>query len=135
MKDKFKLLYMDIADRVSLCSSANRLKVGCICVQNNRIISIGYNGTPSGWDNCCEDENNNTKEEVIHAEQNMLAKLCRSTDSSEGSSVFITHSPCLNCSKIIYQAGIKEVYYRNEYRIKDGINFLEKCGIKIEKIN
>ncbi len=134
MKDKHKSAYMKVAEVFADCSTANRLKVGSICVKNDQIISIGYNGTPSGFDNKCEDENNNTLPTVIHAEMNMISKLSRSTISSEGSTVFITHSPCMECSKLLYQCGIKEVYYKTEYRNIDGIEFLKKCGIKIEKI-
>ncbi len=135
MKEKYKLAYMDIAKRFSECSTAKRLKVGAICVKDNKIISIGINGTPNGWPNeICEDENNVTYPYIIHAEGNMLAKLCRSTENSEGSDVYITHSPCLECSKLLYQSGIKKVYYSEEYRKREGIEFLKKVGIEVEKI-
>ena len=134
MKDKFKHMYMDIAFRISECSTANRLKVGAICVKNDRIISIGYNGTPKGWDNNCEDDSGTTLPEVIHAEMNMITKLAKSDGGGENSDVFITHSPCLNCSLLLYQSGIKKVYYREEYRKQDGIEFLKKCGIEVEQI-
>jgi dCMP deaminase len=135
MNEKHKIAFMDVAQRFAECSTANRLKVGCICVKDNRIISIGYNGQPSGWDNVCEDENNVTLQTVIHAESNMLMKLARSTESGENGEVFITHSPCLECSKLIAISGIKKVYYKNEYRSLQGIEFLKKCNIEIEKIN
>jgi dCMP deaminase len=135
MNKKHKKVYMDIAQRFADCSTANRLKVGCICVKDNRIISIGYNGQPSGWDNVCEDENNVTLSSVIHSEANMLMKLARSTESALDGEVFITHSPCLECSKLIAISGIKKLYYKIEYRSLDGIEFLKKCNIEIEKIN
>ncbi len=134
MKEKFKQMYMDVALRIAESSTANRLKVGAICVKNDRIISIGYNGTPSGWDNTCEDENGNTKPEVIHAEMNMITKLARTEGGGENSEVFITHSPCLNCSLLLYQSGIKKVYYHTKYRSEDGITFLKKCGVEVEQI-
>lgn len=136
MKDKHKIAFMEIAKRFAQCSTANRLKVGAICVHKNesQIISLGYNGTPEGWDNSCEDDDNNTRPEVIHAEANMLAKICKSECSSDGSIVFLTHSPCIECSKLMYVAGVKQVYYEIEYRKRDGIEFLQKCGILVEQI-
>jgi len=89
---------------------------------------------PSGWDNVCEDENFKTKPEVLHAETNCLAKIARSTNSSEGASLFVTHAPCIDCAKIIHQSGINSVYFRNAYRSTDGVNFLERCGVYVEKI-
>lgn len=135
MKDKFIHMYLDIAQRIAECSTAIRLKVGAICVKNDRIISIGYNGTPQGWDNICEDENGNTKSEVIHAEMNMIAKLAKTEGGGEDSTVFLTHSPCINCSLLLYQSGIKHIYYSNEYRKSDGIDFLKKCGVNVTKVN
>ena len=137
MKDKHKQAFMDIAKRFAQCSTANKMKVGAICVHENenQIISIGYNGTPEGWDNQCEDEHNNTFPYVIHAEANMLSKICRSNLSSKNSIVFITHGPCLECSKLIYSAGVKQVYYETEYRKTDGIEFLKRCGVNVEQIN
>ncbi len=102
MKDKFIQMYLDIAHRIAESSTANRLKVGAICVKNDRIISIGYNGTPQGWDNSCEDENGNTKSEVIHAEMNMIAKLAKTEGGGQDSTVFLTHSPCINCSLLLF---------------------------------
>jgi dCMP deaminase len=122
---------MRAAENYSQLSSAKKLQVGCVIVKNDTIIGIGYNGTPSGWDNTCEDENFKTKDEVIHAESNALMKVARSTNSTEGSVAFITHAPCIHCSKLLYQAGVKEVYYRNEYRCTDGIEFLKKCNIGV----
>ena len=143
MKDKFIQAYMDVAERFAQLSSAKRLQVGAIVVKDDRIISIGYNGMPSGWDNCCEFEINarelgyrelKTKPEVLHAESNAIAKLARSPESGEGASIFITHSPCIDCAKLIYQSGIATVYYKNDYRSIQGIEFLEKSNIKVFKV-
>jgi len=140
MKQKYKLAYIDAAERFSLLSHAVKLKVGAIIVKDNRIISIGYNGMPSGWNNCCEewdgeDEWGNTiwksKKEVLHAETNAIAKLARSPESGEGAAIFITHAPCIDCAKLIYQSGIATVYYKNEYRSTQGIDFLTKSGVVI----
>jgi dCMP deaminase len=143
MKEKFKQAYMQTAQTFAELSHARRLQVGCIIVKDDRIISIGYNGMPAGWDNNCEDEflhedgsvTNKTKSEVLHAETNAIAKLARSSESGEGASLFVTHSPCLECAKLIYQAGIKEVYYENHYRDTTGVNFLLKSGVVIERFN
>jgi dCMP deaminase len=142
VKEKYKESHMRTAEVYANLSSAVRLKVGCVVVKDNTIIGIGYNGMPSGWDNNCEDEfidDNSvvtlkTKPEVLHAESNALAKVARSTNSSEGSSIFVTHAPCLDCAKLIYQSGISSVYYRNSYRNDDGLNFLKKCNLHIEKV-
>lgn len=133
MKEKHIRAFMKTAKNFAECSTANRLHVGCIAVKDNKIISIGYNGTPNGWSNKCEDENNKTLPEVLHAESNMLMKLARTTGGAEGSTIFITHSPCLECAKIIYQSGIVTVYYETDYRSADGIDFLKKCGVKVIK--
>lgn len=125
---------MKTAETFGSLSSAKRLQVGAIVVKDNRIISIGYNGTPSGWDNCCEDENNKTKPEVIHAEANAVAKLAKSHESGENSEMYVTHAPCIECAKLIYSSGITKVYYRNEYRSTNGIEFLKKCGLEALKI-
>lgn len=139
MKDNWKKTYMDVAERFAEESYATRLHVGAIVVKDNRIISIGINGMPSGWENVCEYYDLETggpksKPEVLHAETNAIAKLARSHESGEGAAIFITHAPCLNCAKSIYQSGISEVYYRNEYRETTGIEFLKKCKIPVEKI-
>lgn len=133
---------MDVALRFSDLSHARRLKVGAIIVKDDRIISIGYNGMPAGWDNNCETETVDangvtalkTRPEVLHAEMNALMKLARSTESGENADLFITHSPCIECAKGIFQAGIKSVYYRTQYRSTDGINFLHNCKINVEKV-
>lgn len=137
MKTKYKLAHMKAAHLYADLSTARRLKVGALVVKDDRIISIGYNGMPAGWDNNCEYEVDNelkTKPEVLHAEMNSLMKLARSNESGLNASMFITHSPCIDCAKGIYQAGIKEVYYANEYRDTAGIDFLQKCGVLVEKI-
>jgi dCMP deaminase len=133
MKQKFIDAYMDVAERFAQLSSAKRLNVGAIVVKDDRIISIGYNGMPSGWDNVCEHEGK-TKPEVLHAESNCIAKLARSPESGEGASIFITHSPCIDCAKLIYQSGIAAVYYKNDYRSTQGIEFLNKSNIEVVKV-
>ena len=146
MKEKFRNAYMKTAETFAELSSARRLHVGAIIVKDDRIISIGYNGMPSGWDNNCEYEEIydyklsdevyqlKTKPEVLHAETNAIAKLARSNESGLGSTMFVTHSPCLDCAKLVYQSGINTVYYRNSYRDEKGIQFLEKAGVTVEKI-
>ena len=113
------------------CSTAERLKVGCVIVKDDRIISIGYNGMPSGWTNVCEDKDFVTKPEVLHAEENAITKLAKCTESGEGAAAFITHAPCLSCAKLLHGAGIVEVYYIHSYRDTDGLEFLKKCGITL----
>ena len=144
MKQKFIDAYMDVAYRFSYLSTAKRLQVGAIIVKDDRIISIGYNGMPAGWDNNCEDEIRwpngdvkflTTKPEVLHAEANALAKVARSSESSEGADLFVTYSPCLECAKLIYQSGIKKVYYRTQYRDTAGLEFLDKCDIEVEQLD
>lgn len=157
MKQKYVDAHMKAAEVYSQLSSAKRLQVGCVVVKDNTIIGIGYNGMPSSWDNDCEfkvyanewsiDNNEweyqeedsghpynlKTKPEVLHAESNAIAKIARSTNSSEGASLFVTHAPCLDCAKIIHQSGINSVYYRNAYRSEDGVNFLQKCGVEVKQ--
>ena len=130
MKQKFIEAYMDVAQRFAQLSSAERLQVGAIVVKDDRIISIGYNGMPSGWDNVCEHEGK-TRPEVLHAESNAIAKLAKSSESGNGATMFVTHSPCIDCAKLIYQAGIKEVYYEQEYRDTAGVDFLKSCELQI----
>ena len=131
---KWHKAYMQTAETFGSLSSAKRLQVGAIVVKDNRIISIGYNGTPSGWDNCCEDENNKTKPEVIHAESNAVAKLAKSHESGENSEMYVTHAPCIECAKQIYSAGITKVYFKETYRTTDGIEFLQKCRVEVEQL-
>jgi dCMP deaminase len=138
MKQKFRDAYMKTAETFADLSSAKRLHVGAIIVKDDRIISIGYNGMPSGWDNNCEDWFDDgtckTKPEVLHAETNAIAKLAKSTESGLGATLFVTHAPCLDCAKLVYQSGINSVYYRNTYRSEDGLQFLQKAGVKTEQI-
>ena len=142
MKEKFVDAYMDVAERFAELSSARRLHVGAIVVKDDRIISIGYNGMPSGWDNDCEDKvwtqdgdyTLKTKPEVLHAETNAIAKLAKSNESGMGATMFITHAPCLDCAKLIYQSGIGSVLYRNSYRDTSGVTFLEKSGIQVTQV-
>ena len=148
MKEKFKQTYMKTAKVFSELSHARRLHVGAIVVKDDRIISIGYNGMPAGWDNDCEDPvydfNSNgkmdvvglkTKPEVLHAESNAIAKLAKSNESGLGADIFITHAPCIECAKLIYQSGINGVYYSENYRDDAGIEFLKKSGVNIEKLD
>jgi len=127
--------YLEIADVWSKLSYAKRKKVGCIIVKDSIIISDGYNGTPTGFDNECEDALGKTKWYVIHAEANAILKLARSNNSANGSTMYITLSPCKECAKLILQSGIKEVCYAEEYKDKDGIDFLNESGIKCERIS
>jgi len=134
MKQKYIDAHMNAAEVYANLSTAKRLQVGCVVVKDNTIIGIGYNGMPSGWDNVCEDENNKTRPEVLHAETNAIAKIARSTNSSEDATLFVTHAPCIDCAKIIHQSGINSVYYRNTYRSEDGLKFLLRCNINVEKV-
>lgn len=134
MKPKFTKAHMNAAEVYAQLSSAERLKVGCVVVKNDKIISIGYNGMPSGWSNQCEDENGLTRKEVLHAEANAITKIARSTESAEDAILFCTASPCIDCAKLIYQAGIQTVYYRDYYKSDDGINFLKKGGVQVSKL-
>ena len=133
---------MNVAAEYATLSRARRLKVGAIVVKDNRIISIGYNGTPPGWDNNCEIEIHQpvgridlvTKPEVLHAEENAIGKLARSHESGENATMFITHAPCAQCAKLILVSGISSVYYRDKYRDDSGIAFLEKSGVKVQQL-
>jgi dCMP deaminase len=146
IKERYKNAYYNIAKEISLLSYANRLKVGAIIVKDNRIISIGFNGTPPNWDNECEEEKNEmigpnqmagpflvTKPEVIHAEMNALHKLASSHESGNNASMFCTHSPCIECAKGVVMSGIKNFYYIDKYRSDDGLFFLQKSGVNIEQ--
>lgn len=155
MKTKFVQAYMDVAERFAQLSSATRAQVGAIIVKDNRIISIGYNGMPSGWTNECEEwvpldgvnfefaesdkeiySEAKTKPEVLHAETNAIAKVARSAESCEGAALFCTHLPCMDCAKLIYQSGISDVYYRVEYQAAKGAGkeFLEKSGVTVTQV-
>lgn len=139
---RYNTFYMDVAKRVSEMSYAKRLKVGSILVKEGNIISFGWNGTPAGWDNDCEEKDwtqdgdyiLKTKPEVLHSEQNLLMKMAKSTNSSENADLFVTHAPCLDCAKLIHQAGIRRVFYRHTYRSEDGLDFLKKCEIETQQI-
>jgi dCMP deaminase len=169
MKQKLKQAYMKTAETFAELSHARRLHVGAIVVKDDRIISIGYNGMPAGWDNNCEDQvwldaedaknfrqatidelypyaqwnedaeeeyryGLKTKPEVLHAETNAIAKLAKSNDSGDGADIFITHAPCLDCAKLIFQSGIKRVFYRTAYRDTSGVDFLTTSNILVEEI-
>ena len=112
-------------------SYCERRKVGALVVKNNMIISDGYNGTPTGFENVCEDENNVSKPYVLHAEANAITKLARSSNSSDGATLYVTASPCIECAKLIIQSGIKRVIYTEKYRLTDGIDLLERAGIEV----
>ena len=163
MKLKFIKLYMDWARRVSELSHARRLHVGAVIVKDDTVISYGYNGMPAGWDNDCEnteyvgsdeqipspDEMKQmgftgtdqgwyrlkTKPEVLHAESNAIAKLAKSTNSGLNADLFVTHGPCLECAKLIFQSGIRRVFYAEDYRDDSGIQFLYKSGLTVEKLD
>lgn len=145
MKEKFISAYMKTAQIFAELSHARRLHVGAIVVKDDRIISIGYNGMPAGWENDCEykhysignpnDFELKTKPEVLHAESNAISKLARSSESGEGATMFITHAPCIECSKLIFQSGIKKVYFGQAYRDSSGVGFLKKCNVDVEQID
>jgi dCMP deaminase len=167
MKPKFQKLYNNIAHEVAKMSHARRLQVGAVIVKDDRVISMGYNGMPAGWENNCEDiewdpgaggwlspeEFNEkypfegwhekaqrnvryglkTKPEVLHAESNAIAKLAKSNDSGLGADLFITHAPCMQCAKLIFQSGISRVFYSGNYRDESGIRFLKQSGVEVIK--
>ena len=132
---KFHSRYLEMAAIWAKNSYCKRRQVGALIVKDRMIISDGYNGTPAGFENICEDENGVTKPYVLHAEANAISKVAKSGNSSEGSTLYVTASPCLECSKLIIQAGIKRVVYRDEYRLTDGIDLLKRAGIEVEKID
>ena len=133
---------MDWAKRTAQLSHARRLQVGSVIVKDDSVISYGYNGMPAGWDNNCEDtvwhsdgeRTLKTKPEVLHAESNAIAKLAKSHNSGSGADLFVTHSPCLDCAKLIYQSGISRVFYSENYRDDAGVRFLEKSGVEVNQI-
>lgn len=163
MKPKFVDYFMKVAELTAMLSYAERLQVGAVIVKGNQTIGTGYNGMPTDWENICEvreypvdnpggwlspeeieamwpfeDEEGRryrlkTKPEVLHAETNAIAKVARSTESSEGATLFCTHAPCIDCAKLIYQSGIATVYYKETYRSDDGLNFLRKSGINVHQ--
>ena len=134
---KQKLLdqrYLDMAGIWAQNSYCKRRQVGALLVKNKMIISDGYNGTPSGFENQCEDENNTTKPYVLHAEANAITKVARSNNSSDGATLYVTSSPCIECAKLIIQAGIIRVVFSENYRVEDGINLLKRAGIEVVQI-
>ena len=128
---KLDIRYLQMAEIWAGNSYCVRRKVGALIVKNKMIISDGYNGTPSGFENICEDDENKTKPYVLHAEANAITKVAKSNNSSEGSTLYVTSSPCLECAKLIIQAGIRRVVFTEKYRIEDGIKLLERAGIEI----
>ena len=131
---RYDKAYLRMAREWSQLSHCERKKVGALVVNDNMIISDGYNGTPSGFDNCCEDENNKTKWNVLHAEANAILKVARSNHNMEGSTLYLTLSPCRECSKLIHQSGIKRVVYIHNYKDTSGLDFLEKAQVEIVQI-
>ena len=123
--------YLRMATIWSENSYCERRKVGALIVKDKMIISDGYNGTPTGFENICEDENNVSKPYVLHAEANAITKIARSNNNSDGATLYVTDSPCIECSKLIIQAGIKRVIYKREYRLTDGIDLLKRAGIEV----
>ena len=130
---KFDRSYLEMAAVWAKNSYCTRRQVGAILVKDRMIISDGYNGTPAGFENVCEDENGVTKPYVLHAEANAITKVARSGNSSEGATLYITDSPCMECAKLIIQSGIRRVVYAREYRIIDGVDLLRRAGIQVDK--
>jgi Deoxycytidylate deaminase len=133
--EKFDQRYLEMAEVWARNSYCKRRQVGALLVKDRMIISDGYNGTPSGFENNCEDESGATKPYVLHAEANAITKVAKSGNSSQGATLYVTASPCLECAKLIIQAGIKRVVYKDEYRLMDGVELLKKAGIATEKID
>ena len=134
-QNKFDKSYMEMAFVWANNSYCERRKVGALIVKDRMIISDGYNGTPSGFENVCEEENNTTKPYVLHAEANAITKVAKSNNSSNGATLYVTDSPCMECSKLIIQSGIKRVVYSREYRITDGLDLLKRAGIELVKLD
>lgn len=133
--EKFDASYMEMAAIWAKNSYCRRRQVGALIVKDRMIISDGYNGTPSGFENICEDENGVTKPYVLHAEANAITKVAKSGNSSEGATLYVTASPCIECAKLIIQSGIKRLVYRDEYRLTDGVDLLRRAGITVEKVD
>ena len=133
-KLEIKKVYMEVAYQFAKCSYAERRQVGAVIVKDGAIISFGYNGTPNGFDNCCEVDDT-TKREVLHAESNAISKVAQSTISSTGATLYVTTSPCFDCAKLIIQSGIKKVYWTAAYRDLSGIELLKKANIEVERIH
>jgi len=134
-QEKLDLRYLRMAQIWAENSYCQRRQVGALVVKNKMIISDGYNGTPSGFENVCEDEQGVTKPYVLHAEANAITKLARSNNNSDGATIYITASPCIECAKLIIQAGIKRVVYAEKYRLDDGIRLLERANIEVIYLN
>ena len=132
--EKFDHSYLEMAEIWAQNSYCKRRKVGALLVKDRMIISDGYNGTPSGFENVCE-EDGVTKPYVLHAEANAITKVAKSGNSSDGATLYVTASPCLECSKLIIQSGIKRVVYRDEYRLTDGVDLLRRAGVEVEKVD
>lgn len=138
LENKQQLLdqrYLKMADIWAQNSYCKRRQVGALLVKDKMIISDGYNGTPSGFENVCEDENNKTKPYVLHAEANAITKVAKSGNSSDGATLYVTSSPCMECSKLIIQAGIKRVVFTESYRLEDGINLLKRADIEVKQVD
>ena len=133
--EKFDKSYMEMASVWARNSYCKRRQVGALLVKDRMIISDGYNGTPAGFETICEDENGATKPYVLHAEANALTKVAKSGNSSSGATLYVTSSPCMECSKLIIQSGIRRVVYKDEYRLDDGIKLLRRAGVEVEKID
>lgn len=133
--EKFDKSYIEMASIWARNSYCKRRQVGALLVKDKMIISDGYNGTPSGFENLCEDENGITKPYVLHAEANAITKVAKSGNSSEDSTLYVTASPCIECAKLIIQSGIKRVVYRDEYRLTDGVDLLRRAGVIVEKVD
>ncbi|MEE4258652.1 MAG: dCMP deaminase family protein [Bacteroidales bacterium] len=131
---KFDKSYIEMAHVWAKNSYCKRRQVGALIVKNRMIISDGYNGTPSGFENICEDDAGITKPYVLHAEANAITKVAKSNNSSEGATLYITDSPCMECAKLIIQAGISRVVYSNKYRVTEGLNLLERAGVAVEQL-
>ena len=134
MKPRHAQMYMEMAEVAAKNSYATRLKVGAIAVKDHRIVSVGYNGTAPGRDNNCEGSDGLTKSEVIHAETNLIYKLARDGQSGAGADLFVTHSPCMNCSLAILSVGFRKVWFRNQYRDLSGVEFLRENGIEVDQL-
>ena len=132
--EKFDRSYMEMASVWARNSYCKRRQVGALLVKDRMIISDGYNGTPAGFENVCEDESGATKPYVLHAEANAITKVAKSGNSSSGATLYVTSSPCMECSKLIIQSGISRVVYKDEYRLDDGINLLRRAGVEVVKL-
>lgn len=131
MKPKLIDFYMNIASNAADISTCERLKVGCVLARGDKLLDVGYNGTLPDEDNCCEDEDNNTKDDVLHAEENVIFKIAMSGETTKGATAFITHQPCLRCSRMLVRCGITAVYFKEAYRCYKGIKLLKKRGVKV----